>query len=377
MKQKFRAYIDSHKDEILDFLKKLVEINSFTRNPAGVDRVGEIIADFLKGLGFGEQRLDMEGLGAQQVFTRPGMGKKLLFLTHKDTVFPPESGFTTFRIEGDKAFGPGVIDMKGGITVLLYTLKMLRDLDRAGENDYTITAVSDEEAGSEDSRAITEAAAKGKDYVFGFECGGERGELASARKGVGTFFIDIEGRAAHAGHSYSQGVNANLELAHKTIAVQGFTDLERGTTLNVGEVKGGIGANTISPSARLVIDLRFEMAGEGKRIKEGLSRISETSFVQGTRSVFSGIIQRPVMVETEATREFLGIIGEAAGEKIASEQRGGVSDANFTAALGVPTLDGFGPIGGDDHRTSEFMVLDSLFERIMLLAGVLVHPRLK
>ena len=374
--QKFRDYIDSHKDEMLGFLKRIVEVNSFTRNPEGVDRVGEIVACFLKELGFDEQRIEMEGLGAQQVFTRPGNGKKLLFLTHKDTVFPPESGFVDFRVEGDKAFGPGVIDMKGGITVLLCTLKMLRDLDLPGDRDYTLTAVSDEEAGSEDSRAITEDAARGKDYVFGFECGGEGGELASARKGVGTFFIDIEGRAAHAGHSYTQGISANLELAHKTIAVHGLTDLEKGTTLNVGEVRGGIGANTISPSARLVIDLRFEMAGEGKRIKEELAGISETSFVQGTRSVFSGIIQRPVMVETDETRVFLDIIREAAGEEIASESRGGVSDANFTAALGVPTLDGFGPIGGDDHRPSEYMVVDSLFERIVLLAGVLTHPKM-
>ena len=376
MKHKFRDYIDSHRDEMLGFLREIVEVNSFTRNPEGVDRVGRIMAGFLAELGFDEERTEMEGLGAQQVFTRPGRGKKLLFLTHKDTVFPPESGFVDFRVEGDRAFGPGVIDMKGGITVLLFAIKMLRDMGLAGDRDLTLTAVSDEEAGSEDSRAITEEAARGKDYVFVFECGGEGGELATARKGVGTFFIDVEGRSAHAGHSYSQGINANLELAHKTIAVHRLTDLERGTTLNVGEVRGGIGANTISPSARLVIDLRFEMAGEGKRIEKELAWISETSFVPGTRSVLSGVIQRPVMVETDGTREFLEIVREAAGEEIASEQRGGVSDANFTAALGVPTLDGFGPIGADDHRPSEYMVLDSLFERTALLAGVLTHPKM-
>ena len=367
------GYLEEHRGEVLELLRSLVEVNSFTRNPKGVNLVGQTMAAFLGGLGFQEQIHERQGIGHHQLFTRPGSGTKLLFLTHKDTVFPEDTGFLKFTIDGDRAVGPGVIDMKGGITVLLSTLKMLGELGELGDLDITITAVSDEESGSEDSRELTEACAIGKDYVFCMECGGLNRELVSARKGVGTFFIDIVGKAAHAGNSYAQGVNANLELAHKTIAIHELTDLEQGTTVNVGEISGGIGANTISPAARITIDLRFEEHEEGERIRSELERIAIEPYVQGTRSVLSGVIQRPVMVESRGTRAFIEAIGQATGIGVAVERRGGVSDANFTAALGIPTLDGFGPIGGDDHRTTEYMLIDSLFRRIELLGTVLAH----
>ncbi len=373
MGHEFEAYLIAHRQEVLDLLKELVEINSFTRNPEGVNRVGVVMSGFLSRLGFQEEVHERRGIGHHQVFTRGGEGKRLLFLTHKDTVFPEDSGFDELHVEGDRVTGPGVIDMKGGIVVLLYALKMLQDMGIAFRSHCTITAASDEEAGSEDSRAVTEAAAEGKDYCLVFECGGEKGELCTSRKGVGTFFIDIQGKAAHAGHSYTLGVDANLELAKKLIETQALTDLEKGTTVNVGEISGGIGANTISPPARMTIDLRFEEPEEGERVHRRLGEIAAKSHVPGTASRLSGIIQRPVMVETRATRDFLGLVSRAVGEPIPSEHRGGVSDANFTAALGVPTLDGFGPSGGDDHKPTEHMTVDTLFQRISLLARLLVH----
>jgi glutamate carboxypeptidase len=368
-----RGYLEAHRGDVLELLRSLVEVNSFTRSPEGVNAVGAIMAAFLGGLGFHEQVHQREGIGHHQVFARPGGGARLLFLTHKDTVFPADTGFLAFTMDGERAVGPGVIDMKGGITVLLYALKMLGELGEAGDLDIAITAVSDEEAGSEDSRKLTEACAIDRDYAFCMECGGPDRELVSARKGVGTFFIDITGKAAHAGNSYAQGVNANLELARKTIAIQALTDLEQGTTVNVGEISGGIGANTISPSARMTIDLRFEEPEEGERIRSELERIAATPYVAGTHSRLSGVIQRPVMVESPGTRGFIEVIERATGVGVQVEHRGGVSDANFTAALGIPTLDGFGPIGGDDHRTTEYMLVGSLFDRIELLGAVLGH----
>ena len=373
MNPDFKSYLEQHRQEVMDFLKTLVEINSFSGNPSGVNRVGKMLADFLNPMGVEQTVHERKEIGSHYRFTSPSAqgGAKLLFLVHLDTVFPEDCGFTQFRVDGDKAFGPGVIDMKGGIVVLCFALKMIHDLCLNHPFEYTIMAVSDEEIGSEDSRSLTEAAASGKDYAFCFECGGSNGELVTARKGVGTFVIDIEGKAAHAGNSYALGIDANGELAHKLLAVRGLTNLERGTTVNIGQIKGGIGANTISPSAQMKIDLRFEEPAEGERVFRELTRITQTSFVTGSQSVLSGKIQRPVMVETEDTRQFLTRISEVAGRPIPKERRGGVSDANFTAALGVPTLDGFGPLGRNDHTHNEYLLLDSLFERIELLGRIL------
>ena len=234
MQTDFASWVEAHREDVLAFLKEIVEINSFTRNPEGANRVGDVLSGFLDGIGFAEKRYPNEHFGDHQVFTRSGSGSRLLFLTHKDTVFPPDAGFTQFRIEGDRAMGPGVIDMKGGIVVLLFALRMLHEMGLGGSNDYAITVVSDEEIGSDDSRALTEELARDRDYVLVFECGGRQGELVTSRKGVGTYFVEIEGRAAHAGNEYMDGINANLELAHKLIAIQGLTDVEKGTTVKRG-----------------------------------------------------------------------------------------------------------------------------------------------
>ncbi len=376
MEATFTAYLQEHRQEITDFLRILVEINSFSGNHQGVYRVGQVLADYLMPLGFEETLYRREHVGYHRKFIRRGNfgSTKLLFLVHLDTVFPPESGFTSFSLKGDTAFGPGVIDMKGGIVVLCATFKMLAELQIDPLYDYTIMAVGDEEIGSEDSRILIQEAAFGKDYAFCFECGGANGELVTARKGVGTFRLDITGKAAHAGNSYTKGVDANYELARKLVAIRELTDLEKGTTVNVGEIQGGIGANTISPSASMKIDLRFEDQEEGERVHIALVRIANTSFVEGSTATLSGRIQRPVMVETDASLRFLERINEAAGGNLQKERRGGGSDANLTASFGVPTIDGFGPSGGDDHTHNEYLRYETLFERIALLAEILTHP---
>jgi glutamate carboxypeptidase len=369
---RFSNWIDKHRDEILDWLVSLVQINSYTGNPEGVNRVGDEVAVFLKHLGFDETRYAREDIGDHRLLVRPGPGRQILFSCHLDTVFPPDLGFDKCQVGDPVTTGPGVIDMKGGITVLLFTLMMLDELGLRRPSGYHILFSADEETGSEDARPLVEAQARGKDYGLVFECGGPNGEVVAARKGVGTFRIEIEGRAAHAGNDYARGVNANLEAAHKLIAIQQLTDLEIGTTVNVGQMGGGIGANTISPSAFLLIDFRYAVDAEGERIVSKLDEQTRAAFVAGSRSRMSGGIQRPVMVETHATRTFSELVNQAGGGEVHTEKRGGVSDANFIAFAGVPTLDGFGPLGGKDHTVEEFMYTRSLFERIELLGRVLV-----
>ncbi len=249
---------------------------------------------------------------------------------------------------------------------------MLDELGLRRPSGYHIFFSADEETGSEDARPLVEAQARGKDFGLVFECGGPHGEVVSARKGVGTFRIEIEGKAAHAGNDYAQGINANLEAAHKLIAIQQLTDLKIGTTVNVGQMGGGIGANTISPSAFLLIDFRYAVDEEGQRIVAKHQEQAGTAYVAGTRSRLSGGIQRPVMVETQATRAFAELVNRASGGTVHTQKRGGVSDANFIAFAGVPTLDGFGPMGGKDHTVEEFMYTRSLFERIEHLGRALM-----
>jgi glutamate carboxypeptidase len=374
MTDRFAAYLAEHRREILELLVSLVETNSHTGNRDGVNRVGDMVAAFLADLGFEHTRLERHSIGDHRLFTRGGTGKEILLSCHLDTVFPPSLGFERCVVGDPLSTGPGVIDMKGGIVVLLHTLKMLDQLGLRPASRTAIFFSSDEETGSEDARELVERLAVGKHYGLVFECGGAHGEVVSARKGVGTVRIDIEGKAAHAGNDYARGINANLEAAHKLIAIQALTQLDIGTTVNVGQVSGGIGANTISPSAELVVDVRYVVPAEAERIVDALAQEAAHEHVPGARSRLGGRIQRPVMVETEATRAFVELVRAASGGQVAAEHRGGVGDANFIAALGVPTLDGFGPSGGKDHTVEEHMVTASLFERIELLGRVL--PRL-
>ena len=371
MTDSFSGYVAAHRDEILGLLVELCGINSHTGNRDGVNCVGEVVAGFLGGLGFEQQRFERQAIGDHRLFTRAGRGKPILFSCHLDTVFPLSLGFDRCVVGDPVTTGPGVIDMKGGIVVLLHTLKMLEQLGRRPPSSYSIFFSSDEETGSEDARELVERLAPGMAYGLVFECGGAHGEVVSARKGVGTFRIDIEGKAAHAGNDYARGINANIEAAHKLIEIQAATDLGKGTTVNVGQISGGIGANTISPSAQLVIDVRYVVPSEAERIVATLERAAAHEHVPGARSRLSGRIQRPVMVETDATRAFVELVRAASGGQVAAEHRGGVGDANFIAALGVPTLDGFGPVGGKDHTVEEHMVTQSLFDRIELLGRLL------
>jgi len=371
--ERFSSYLAERRVEILDFLTALVEVNSYTGNRDGVNRVGDTVRDVMVNLGFNETRFPRETIGDHRLFTRPGPGKRVLFSCHLDTVFPPDLGFDRCTVGDEVTTGPGVVDMKGGITVLLQTLIMLDRLRLRPPSVYSVMFSADEETGSEDARNLVEALAAAKDYGLVFECGGANGEVVSARKGVGTFRVDVEGRAAHAGNDYAQGVNANLEAAHKLVELQGLTDLGRGTTVNVGQMGGGIGANTISPNAFLVVDFRYAAPEEADRVVARLGEITAHAHVPGTVSRLSGRVQRPVMVETDATRAFVELVREVSGGAIAAEHRGGVGDANFIAAAGVPTLDGFGPVGGKDHTVEEFMLTRSLFDRIDLLGRVLLR----
>ena len=346
-------------------LSKLIQVNSWTKNKEGVNLCQEIFAKWLKPLGFELKVYKQDSIGDIYYYISPKKdGKKVLLLGHMDTVFPPGS-FEGFREDEEWIYGPGVCDMKGGLFVAYNALKKIKDeFDTIYNIDMLI--VSDEETGSDISKHITAKVAKEYDYCLVYEAAGKNLEIVNARKGVGTFFIDIEGKAAHAGNRYKEGIDANLEASYKLQHLVALTNLDKGTTLNVGKIEGGIGANTISPHAKLTFEIRYTSISERDRVLKEIENIVNRSYVTGTKSTLSGGIQRDVMQPTREQEEFIKKIEDFTGIKLKTESRGGVSDANIVASAGVVVLDGFGPYGIGDHTIDEKALKSSFIQRIDL-----------
>ncbi len=353
-------------------LKKIIEINSYTKNKAGVDDVSAIMTEWFKELGFKQKSFKREDIGNHNLYISSKTdGLKILLLGHNDTVFP-KGKFERFSEDNEWIYGPGVCDMKGGNIVALQALRNVFSQNGKIEN-IDMLLVSDEETGSDDSKALTAELAQNYDICFVFEAAGENLEVVTGRKGVGTFTIEIEGKASHAGVRYASGINANLEASYKLIELTKLTNLDIGTTVNVGKIEGGIGANTISPSATLLLELRYTQNSERDRLLKALEDITNTSYVEGTKSTLSGLIQRDVMEANESQLKLIKKIENFTDIELPTEQRGGVSDANIVASQGVTTLDGFGPFGDGDHTVQERALKSSFKQRIDLMTKILLH----
>ena len=351
-------------------LEEIVRINSHTKNKTGVDAVSCKMSEWFSELGFEDIVYEREEIGNHHLYTSlKKEGKKILLLGHNDTVFP-QGTFEEYKEDSEWIYGAGVCDMKGGNIV---ALQALRNLKKENLDIYNIDVllVSDEETGSDDSKFLTSKLAKDYDYCFVFEAAGKNMEVVTARKGVGTFFIDIEGLASHAGTSYKNGINANLEASYKTIELTKLTNLKKGTTVNVGKIEGGIGANTISPNAKLTFEIRYESDKERDRLLKEIDKIVNTSYVKDSKSLLSGGIQRDVMQESKAQHKLIELIEDITNQKLPTEHRGGVSDANIISSNGVVTLDGFGPYGDGDHTIKERALKSSFEDRIELSTKIL------
>ncbi len=359
--------------QYLDDLKKIIEINSYTKNKKGVDAITAIMTAWLEDLGFSTKTYKRELLGDHTLYETPKVENlpKILLLGHNDTVFP-ENYFEDFIEDDTWVYGPGVCDMKGGNIVALESLRNIHKKNGSIKNiDFLL--VSDEESGSDDSKLVTASLAKNYDYCFVFEAAGENLEVVTGRKGVGTYTIHIEGKASHAGTSYLKGIDANLEASYKLQKLVALTNVEIGTTVNVGKITGGIGANTISPKCEMIIEIRFNQNSEKQRLLNSLNEIVNTSYVEGTKTTLTGGIQRDVMEANSSQKELISLLENITALKISTEQRGGVSDANIVAACGVTTLDGFGPYGDGDHTIKERALKSSFEQRIKMMTDILSY----
>jgi glutamate carboxypeptidase len=292
---------------------------------------------------------------------------RVLLLGHTDTVWPAgEISKRPFMQTGGRATGPGVFDMKAGILLMWMALHSLND------KPVTVLLTSDEEAGSPSSRGVIESAAAECRAVLVLEPSLPGGALKTARKGVGRFTVKAIGRAAHAGIDPEKGINAIEEISRQILKLQKMNRPDRGTTVTVGVVQGGTRSNVVPAEAAADIDVRVTSMEEGERIALEIKQLAAE--VRGARLEIRGAITRPPMERSSDTARLFESARRLAGEigiDLKEGSTGGASDGNFTAALGVPTLDGLGPVGGGAHAVDEWVDIDSLPERAALVAGLI------
>jgi len=367
------SYLQPRRREALNLLRRLVEIQSGSRNKSGLDRMAMEMNEVLRGILSEARILPFTDHGNMvQGMTLPAAKghKGIVLVGHMDTVFPADTSFTAFREDEERCFGPGVYDMKGGLVVAVYALKALSHLGLLQEIPVTVLCNSDEEIGSPASRPWIEEQAKGALAALVFEGGGANSEVVTGRKGRLGMNLTVRGRAGHAAKGGAKA-SAILELAHKIIALEGLND-GREITVNVGQVEGGIGPNTVPELVTAALDARFLTPDGQQRLEQSLARIAAKESVSGTSTTLSIQSGRPAMPQSEGNRRLCAIARAQAlvfGYDLPEELRSGVSDANFIAGLGVPVLDGLGPVGDLDHSDLEFILKDSLCARAALTAA--------
>ena len=374
------AYFSERRDAIVSTVRELVEIESPSDNKAAADRLAEVIAERFSQLG-GEIRFHRaQDFGNHlQVNFGGRSAKPVLLLGHYDTVYPLGTlASMPCSVVGNKLTGPGVLDMKSGIALMLHAIAGLQQWDKQesrGElpRPINILLVSDEEVGSGSSRKITQALAKRAASVLVLEPSyGREGAVKTARKGVGEYLVKVTGRASHAGLDFEKGVNAILELARQIEKISGFTELKRGLTVNVGVVSGGSRTNVVPAEATVQVDVRIARMKDAAGIDRKMRNLRP--FNRKCKIEVTGGINRPPMERTAGVAELYAqakAIARDLGQKLGEAAVGGGSDGNFTAALGIPTLDGLGAVGDGAHAPHEHILISELPRRAALIAGLI------
>lgn len=360
--------LDKSEAEMLALLEKLVNIDSGTYLRKGVNQIAGIIVPKLHELGFEVERLPQPDFGDHLLARKGGTSmKRLLCIGHMDTVFPEgEAKRRPFRIDGDRAYGPGVLDMKGGIVVLLNSLYALMEGNPSLYQalDLTVLLNSEEEVLSPTSTPYIIREAQAVDTVCVFEPARPEGQVVIKRKGAGKYYLTVHGKAAHAGAQPELGVSAIEELARAILDFHALTDFEGGLTINVGVVRGGTRSNIIAEHAYAEIDVRAVDQVQIDRIQNEFNRICRPHR-DGIRMELTGGIAFPPMLKTERSLELLRLVHEAGrelGVDIDEIPTGGGSDGNHASHY-APTIDGLGPQGTGAHSQDETLIVPTLVER--------------
>lgn len=370
------AYCEAHLVGTIAMVEALVRLESPSTDKRAVDRCGAALAGMLGAAGAGVETLPQRDRGDHVRARFPGDGAPVLILGHFDTVWPVGTlERMPLRRDGDRLHGPGSFDMKAGIALALTAMAALRAA-ALPHRPVTMLWTTDEEIGSATSRATIEHEARTAAEVLVLEPALPGGALKTARKGCGEFELTVHGVAAHAGLDPGKGASAIHELAVQIAAVERLQDLPRGISVNVGLVSGGTRPNVVAEEARAVIDVRAPTRAAADAVSSAIGRLQPVR--PGTRLTIKGGFERPPMERTPAVVELFAraaAVAAGLGRELAEGSAGGGSDGNFTAALGVPTLDGLGAVGDGAHAAHEHVEIASLPWRAALIAGLVSAPR--
>jgi glutamate carboxypeptidase len=363
-------------NEVVALLRQLVELESPSNDKAAIDRLGAFIVAQLRDVGASVEVAPQTDAGDHVVATFGSLDTApIVTMCHIDTVWPLGTlAKMPWREENGKLRGPGVYDMKASTAMLLTVLRHFRDTKTRPTHPLRMLFTTDEETGSATSRALIEAEAKKAALVLCLEPALSNGALKTFRKGTGGFTVTAFGRAAHAGADHARGVNAIEEIARQVTALHQMTNYELGTTVNVGVVSGGTVSNVVPDRAQIEVDVRVATVAEGERMVQAILKLEP--HLPGARLEVTGGLNRPPMERTGLiveTFQRAKSIAANIGLDLQEGSTGGASDANFTAALGVPTLDGLGAVGNGGHSVDEHVVASMLPERTALLAALLTQ----
>jgi glutamate carboxypeptidase len=364
-----RFDLEPRRQEMIDLLGRLVSLESPSDDAPSLERFAAAIEGLFADFGA------MEAVGTHRRLAVDGGDGHAVALCHYDTVWPLGTlQRIPFGVDADGiARGPGCFDMKGGIVVLYFALQALRARGLKPKHQLKVLFTSDEEVGSPSSRALIEETARDAALAFVLESPLPGGTLKTARKGTGDYLVRITGRAAHAGVEPQKGISAVSELAHQIQALHALNDFSVGTTVNVGVVRGGTRPNVVAAEAEAEVDVRVQTLGEADRIDGAIRGLQPK--LPGAQLQIEGGLNRPPMERSAAMAalfEKARANAAAMGVELHEGSTGGGSDGNFTAALGIPTLDGLGPEGEGAHAAHEHVITESFPRRAALLAGLLI-----
>lgn len=378
------SYINSHFNEMLSFWKKLVNMESHVKDADSVNHVADFLKAEFEKEGFHCHTVDVgagSGHSLVGILGEERGGRPIVFSGHMDTVFPKGTfGENPFHIEGDKAYGPGVLDMKGGITIALYVCKALNQA-QYHETPLKILFSGNEEGGHANStggEVFDTEGANGK-FAFNMETGRVDGAFCIGRKGVLQSSMETCGREAHAGNDFTSGRNAIEEMAHKILKIQALTDLNAGTTVNVGVIQGGTMSNAVPGKCSIKIDVRFTKTSEVGRIKTALKKIEAEQYVSNVTTSLTFISLMPPFETSKAVKHFYEFVKSTAKEYGLPEPPsvflGGGSDASYIEHAGTPVLCSCGAQGEWNHTRKEYALVDSLPARCKLICAVILNQK--
>lgn len=371
---KVAGWLEARREAMVELLRDLVNTDSHTPDKQGVDAVVDQLQKFLESEGVATRLDEQQAAGNllhADICPRGFNGKPVFLMGHCDTVFPKgEAAKRPFAISGDRAYGPGVADMKGGLVVNAFVIAALNAQFPEGVAVRALFT-SDEEIASPVSRHEIARSTQGALAVFNSEPGRPSGNVTVGRKGGVFMRVDVEGRAAHSGSHFTHGISAVEALARKTTELHRLTDLEIGVTVNVGVIRGGLTLNTVAPEASAEFELRYVDERHRDEYMAKIEQIVATEHVAGSSAELTITGEFLPLVQSEACKALYETYDAAAGSlglHFGEEFSGGCSDAGIPSSLGVPTICGTGPVGGGSHTVEEYIEIDTLLTRAQTLA---------